>query len=217
MAYTLLDLTTSVQDDLKDSSFSSTRIRRYLNHGQRVIFGTHDFRFVEESYSDTMSLADLSITQQANHQNTIRLTLADPSDATRVIIFDETNYLSHRDFFVKYPNVSAHSNAAPSEWTEFGNKIYFNTKVDKAYTFVQHYYRTPTAMTADADVPDVPESFRELLELWADYRGEKYRGNHDVAATYKQEFEDELESMSIKFSSTTGMGPTIARQTRRRV
>jgi hypothetical protein len=217
LAYDLADLTTSVQDDLKDSSFSSTRIRRYLNHGQRVIFGRHDFRFVEKSYSGAMATGDLSITQQTDHQNTIRLTLADPSDATIVLVFDETNYLPHRDFFVRYPNVSAQSNAAPTEWTEFGNKIYFNTEVDKAYNFVQHYYRNPTSMSADADIPDVPETFRELLELWADYRGEKYRGNHDVAATYRQEFEDGLEDMVIKFSPGTGIGPTIARQTRRRV
>ncbi|HJQ07997.1 MAG TPA: hypothetical protein VJ836_00785 [Candidatus Saccharimonadales bacterium] len=215
MAYNLLDLTTNVQDDLKDTSFSTTRIRRYLNHGQRVIFGTHDFRFTEKSYSGTMTAGDLSITQQTDHETTIRLTLADPSDATQVLIFNEDNFLSHRDFFANYPNVSAYSNNTPSRWTEFGNKIYFNTKVDKSYNYTQHYNRVATPMTANTDVPDVPETFRELLELWADYRGEKYRGNHDIAATYKQEFEDELENMAIKFSAPTAMGPTIWRNTNR--
>ena len=217
MSYNLLDLTTSVQDDLKDSSFSSTRIRRYLNHGQRVIFGTHDFRFCEESYTGAMTTGDTTITQQTDHENTILLTLIDPDDDTQWIQFNEENYLAYRDFFKLYPNAEALENAAPTCWTEFGNKIYFNAPVDKDYDFIHLYYRVATSMSADGDVPDVPEQFRELLELWADYRGEKYRGNHDVAATYKQEFEDELENMSIKFSPTTGMGPTIARQTRRRV
>lgn len=217
MAYDLLDLTTSVQDDLKDPSFSSTRIRRYLNHGQRVIFGTHDFKFCEKSYSGALTLAATTITQQADHENTIKLTLIDPVTATQWLSFDENNYLASRDFFERYPNAAASTNNVPTHWTEFGNKIYFSCPVNKAYNFIHLYYRVATPMSADADAPDVPIQFRELLELWADYRGEKYRGNHDVAATYKQEFEDELESMAIKFSSVTGMGPTIGRQTRRRV
>jgi hypothetical protein len=217
LAYNLLDLVTAVQDDLKDTSFSSTRVRRYLNHGQRVIFGTHDFRFCEKYYTGSMSTGASTITQQSDHENTIKLTLVDPDDATKCLVFDEKNYMASRDFFNEHPNASAQSNAVPNHWTEFGNKIYFDVPVDKDYDLIHLYYREATAMSADADVPDVPETFRELLELWADYRAEKYRGNHDVAATYKQEFEDELESMVIKFSPTTGMGPTIARQTRRRV
>lgn len=217
MAYDLLDLTTSVQDDLKDSSFSSTRIRRYLNHGQRIIFGTHDFKFCEKAYPGTLTIADTTITQQADHENTIKLILIDPVTTTQCFIFDEQNYLAHRDFFERFPNAAASTNNAPTFWTEFGNKIYFDVPVNKAYNFVHQYYRVATPMSASADVPDVPEQFRELLELWAVYRGEKYRGNHDVAATYKQEFEDELENMALKFSSVTGIGPTIARQTRRRV
>ena len=217
MAYDLLDLTTNVQDDLKDPSFSSTRIRRYLNHGQRVIFGTHDFRFTEKVFTDTLTMGDSTITQQADHENTISLALIDPTNDQQVYKFDERNFLGSRDFFDRYPNVAAQDNNVPLKWTEFGNKIYFNVPVNKAYNFTHLYYRTATPMTIDADVPDVPETFRELLELWAVYRGEKYRGNHDVAATYKQEFEDELENMAIKFSNVTGMGPVIARQTRRNV
>ena len=217
LAYDLLDLTTNVQDDLKDTSFSTTRIRRYLNHAQRVIFATHDFRFTEKAYSGSMTTGDSTITHQTDHENTIKLTLIDPSDGQQWMSFDDQNYLAYRDFFEQYPNADAYDNNVPHYWTEFGNKIYFNVPVEKDYDFIQLYYRIATPMTATDDVPEVPETFRELLELWADYRGEKYRGNHDVAATYKQEFEDELENMAIKFSTATGMGPTIARQTRRRV
>lgn len=217
MAYNLLDLTTNVQDDLKDPSFSATRIRRYINHGQRVIFATHDFRFTEKQYTGALTLNDTFLTQQTDHENTILLNLIDPVNAQQVYRYDESNYQAYRDFFNDNPNVTAQTSNVPSSWTEFGNKLYFSTPVNKAYIVQHFYYRIATPLVADSDVPDVPETFRELLEMWADYRAEKYRGNHDVAATYKQEFEDELESMAIKFSPTTGMGPTIARQTRRHV
>ena len=216
MAYNLLDLTTNVQDDLGDTSFSTTRIRRYLNHGQRIIFGTHDFKFCEESKSDSLTTADTTLTLPTDHENTWKLVLFDPTDATKFYVFNEDSYLNPRDFFDKYPKASAQDNNLPSAWTEYGGLLYFNLPIDKDYNYTLWYYRIATPMSADSDVPDVPETFRELLELWADYRGEKYRGNHDIAATYKQEFEDELENMGIKFAGNTGM-VTIARQTRRHV
>lgn len=217
MAYNLLDLTTNVQDDLHDSSFSSTRIRRYLNHGQRVVFGTHDFKFCEKKANDSLTTADTTLTLPADHENTIKLVLFDPADDQQWYQFDEDNYLNPRDFFEIYPKASAYDNNVPHQWTEYGGVLYFDVPVNKDYDYTIWYYRTATPMSADSDVPDVPETFRELLEMWACYRGEKYRGNHDIAATYKQEFEDELENMAIKFSPGTGIGPTIARQTRRRV
>jgi hypothetical protein len=181
-----------------------------------MIFNTHDFRFIEKSVTGSLTTGEYTYEQQTDHQATIGGSLIDP-DNNNVITLDETNYMAHRDFFDQYGDPSIYSNNTPYNWTEFGDQIYFNCPVNKNYTFVQRYYRTPTPMSAGTDVPDVPETFRELLELWADYRGEKYRGNHDIAATYKQEFEDELENMVIKYSPVTGMGPTIARQTRRRV
>ena len=217
LAYTLLDLTSAVQDDLKDPSFSTTRIRRYLNYGQQVIFATHDFRFCEKSVSGVLTIGEYNYDQQPDHETTIGGVLVDPVHTTQYIILDEKNYLGHRDFFDKYPYPAAVANNSPTSWTEFGNQFFFNCPVSKAYTFVQRYNRIPTDMDTDTSVPDLPATFRELLELYADYRGEKYRGNHDVAATYLQAFEDGLEAKAIKYAATTAMGPAIARQTRRRV
>lgn len=216
MAYNLLDLTTSVQDDLKDPSFSSTRIRRYLNHAQRVIFNLHDLNFVEKAFSGTLTVGVYTYEQQTDHQATIGGALIDP-DTNSVIDLNENNYLASRDFFNRYGDVSIFDNGQPSEWTEFGDQIYFNRPADKAYEFIQRYYRVPTDMESDSDAPDVPVAFREVLELWALYRAEKYRGNHDIAATYRQEFDDELEALIIHYAPVVGTGPTISRQTRRRV
>lgn len=217
LAYDLLDLTTSVQDDLKDTSFSSTRIRRFLNHGQKVIFNTHEFKFCEKAVSGALTVGVFTYEQQTDHQATIGGVLVDPSATSNYWVMDEDNYLGHRDFFEEWPDPSIYPNGMPDRWTEFGDQIYFNRPVDKLYTFKQRYFRIPTDMSATTDVPDVPVTFRELLELWADYRGEKYRGNHDVAATYKQEFEDGLEAMALRHAPVISAGPTIARQTRRRV
>jgi len=201
VAYNALDLTTSVQDDLKDPAFSTSRILRYLNYGQLAIFNTHSFRFCETSVSGALTIGEY--TYESN-------------TGTR-FIFDSDNYIAHREFFERYPDPALETEGLPGYWTEFGDQIYFSRAVDKAYTFTQRYFRFPTSMADDADVPDVPEAFRELLEFYALYRAEKYRGNHDVAATYKQDFEDGLEAMALRFSEVTAMSPTVMRGVRTRV
>lgn len=217
MDYTLLDLTTSVQDDLKDTSFSATRIKRYLNYGQLAIFNTHYFRFTEKSVVGDLTIGAYTFSQQSDHQATIGGVVVDPSDSNRRVVIDENNYLPHREFFEEFPDPSAEDAGMPSYWTEFGDQIYFDKPMDKTYTFRQRYYRTPTDMTISSSVPDVPQSFRELLELYADYRGEKYRGNHDVAATYKQEFEDGLEAMNLRYAEVTQVAPVQMRNMRTRI
>lgn len=217
MAYTLADLQSAVQDDIKDPSFNATRISRFLNYGQARVFNTHMFKFCEKANSSTLSISSSTVTQQADWQSTIGGMLYDPANTSAQFSLDEDSYLDHRDFFDTYPAPDLNPNARPSYWTEFGKTIYFNCPVDKAYTFRQRYYRRPTDMAAPTDVPDVPQEFRELLELYADHRAEKYRGNHDIAATYLQEFEDGLEAMVLRFAETTQIGPVIARNARSRI
>lgn len=213
MAYTVSDLTSAVQDDLKDASFSTSRILRYLNRGQQLIFNTRYFKFSEASFAGTLNIGDYTIAQQDDHQATIGGALID-SDNVVKFKFDENTYLPHREFFDLHPNPEDQDQAVPAHWTEYGELIYLSCPVDLAYDFKQRYYKFPAEMDDDADVPQVPQPFREALELYADYRSEKYRGNHDVAATYKQDFEDELEAMAQRYSGPTQVAPARVRQRR---
>lgn len=208
MAYTYTDLQTSVQDDLKDPSFSTTRIGRYLNRGQDAVFNTHMFRFTEKMVSGTLTIGEYAYDQQADHQATIGGVLIDETN-NNVFVLNDESYMGHREFFELYNDPATRSAGMPERWTEFGNEVLFDKPVNKAYTFKQRYFRTPTELTTGAQVPDVPASFRELLEFYALYRSEKYRGNHDVAATYKQDFEDGLETMVLRFSEVQQAGPVV--------
>lgn len=217
MAYTLADLQSAVQDDLKDPSFNATRITRYLNYAQDAIFNTNLFKFCEKSVAGSLTIGEYTYDQQSDWQTTIGGIVYDPSNTSVRLILDENSYLDHRDFFDSYPAPDLNPNALPSHWTEFGDQVYFNCPVDKTYTFKQRYYREAVDLTSPDDVPDVPKAFRELLEFYADHRSEKYRGNHDIAATYLQEFEDGLESMMLRFAETTQIGPVIMRNARSRI
>lgn len=214
MSYTVSDLTSAVQDDLKDSSFSTTRILRYLNRGQQLIFNTRYLKFMEQSDSTTLASAAYSKALPTDHQATIGGALIVQSSNAVALTLDETTFLPHREFFQRYPNPSEATAARPSTWTEYGTSMWFNCPSDATYDFNRRYYRTPTELTGNSDVPDLPAAFREALELYCLYRAEKYRGNHDVAATYLQDFEDELEAVSQRYSGPTQVAPGRIRQRR---
>lgn len=217
MAYNVQDLILSVQDDLKDPAFSPSRITRYLTYGQNLIFNTHMFKFCEKSVVGTLTVNSYAYDQQLDHQATLGGVVVDPSNSGNRFIIDGDSYLDHRSFFERYPDPLSEQAALPSAWSEFGNEIIFNCPADKAYMFRQRYYRMPSALSTGTDVPDVPVAFRELLELYADFRSEKYRGNHDVAGTYKQEFEDGLENMVLRYGEVQQAGPSIVSSDRMRV
>lgn len=216
MAYTVTDITAAVVDDLGDPSFSSTRILRYLNRGQDVIFNTHQFKFCEKAVVGDLTIGEHTYDQQTDHQATIGGALIDNDTDQHVFILDEDSYMSHREFFRLYPNPDGNENGVPIHWTEFGDQVYFNCPVDDTYSFRQRYYRNATELTAGSDIPEVPRTFRDALEFYALYRAEKYRQNHDVAATYKQDFEDELENMVLRMTGNK-VAFTTAKQTRVRV
>ena len=201
-------MTSSVQDDLHDSSFSSSRIHRYINRGQELIFNTHLFKFCEEVYSDSASAAASTIAQQADHQATMQFVLTSQSNTDQHYVFGTKKFMQSEAFFEKYPLPANNTAGVPVNWTEFGGTIYLSCPLDDTYTFTQRYYRIPTELSGASDVPDVPSTFRDLLETYALYRSEKYRGNHDIAATYRQDFEDGLENMAIRFSSIIAGLPT---------
>lgn len=208
MPYTFGYITDGVLDDLNDPSFNRTRVDRYVNHGLNAIFNTHMFKFCEKAVVSTLTIGEYAYNQQDDHQATIGGSVTDETTGTTFQLSAD-NYLGHREFFERYGDPASREAGLPECWTEFGNELLFDKPVDKAYTFKQRYYRTPTELTLSADVPDLPPSFRELLEFYALYRAEKYRGNHDVAATYKQDFEDGLESMVLRYAEVQQVGPVV--------
>ena len=203
MAYNLLDLQSAIQDDLKDPNFNASRLTRYINYAQLWIFNTHSFRFCQKAVSGALTIGSFQYNQQTDHQSTIGGVLIDVTNPKRVFELNKDTYRPHREFFESFPDPSSNTAAMPSAWTEYSGQLYFNCPVDKAYTFNQRYYRVPVTLAAATDVPTVPESFRELLELYAEFRAEGYRGNRDVSVMIEGQMNNMLESMVLRYSPAT--------------
>lgn len=216
MAYNLLDLQTAIADDLNDPSFSAGRLTRYINYAQSAIFNQRIFKFCEKAVSGALTIGSAQYNQQADHQSTIGGVLIDPGNTRRMFELNKDTYVPNREFFDRYPVPLNEPTSMPVAWTEYATQFYFNCPVDKAYSFNQRYYKTPTALTLPTDVPSVPEAFRELIESYATAKAEQYRGNFDVAKAKMESFDEGLEAMSLRFSPAISVAPAkMAGATRR--
>ncbi len=207
MPYNVGDIAAAVQDDLGDASFSLTRIYRYIDRGQQHIFNTHMFRFSEKFVSGALTVGKYAFDQQPDHQATIGGALVDETIKSTVFLLSDETRLESGEFFERYPDPATNPVGVPAAWTEYGDELLFNCPVDKAYTLRQRYYCEAPELSSPAQVPVVPRSFRSLLEDYAKAKAEKYRGNHDVGATYMQDFEDGLETMNLRYIDGLTMGP----------
>ena len=51
----------------------------------------------------------------------------------------------------------------PSNWYRFGNKVVFNVAPDEEIWYEMEFYRAPSALVNDNDVPELPESYGIIL------------------------------------------------------
>lgn len=207
MAYNLLDLRSRVRTKIKDSSYSAATIDGFINDTIEEIAGLYPFKyFAKLDTSGTLTVGNSTYTNPADHQSTVRFILVHPTTPTSH--WDITKYRKDNDeFFDLWPAADTLNNSQPTYWTEYGNKNYFNCPSNLAYIVRQHYQRLPTELSADADVPDLPRSFREAIVLGASYRCEEERDNYDIAAVLQNRFNDKTSDLIMLQANDTMSGP----------
>jgi hypothetical protein len=135
------------------------------------------------------------------------MVLIHPTQTTRN--WDITKYRkTWEQLFDLYPapeNLTTYSQ--PHYWTEYANQIYFNCPADLAYTLKQFYQKTPTELSADSDIPELPQNFREAIVLGAAYRCEEERDNYDIAAVVQNRFNDRVSDLIMRLANDTMVGP----------
>jgi len=206
MAYNLLDLRTRVRKKIKDTSYSSSNIDGFINDAQVEIADLFEWPQFEKVVTGALTIGEYTYEQQPDHQLTTRLILLDPDEPTRN--WNLTSYyIEQNEFFERFPAPDTLDNSVPLFWTEYGNQIYFNCPCDLAYELRQYFTKVPTELTADADVPELPQNFREALVLGAAYRVEEERDNYDIAAVLRNQFNDRVSDLIMRLSNRTGTGP----------
>lgn len=74
----------------------------------------------------------------------------------------ELDHAVRGEFF----DVSLTAIGPPRSWYRFGNIIEFDNALDEERWYRMEYYRAPTEMVAEADVPEIDEVFHWGIVLW---------------------------------------------------
>lgn len=206
MSYNLLDIRNRVRSKIKDSAYSASDIDGFINDAQVEIADLYTWSYFQKAVSGPLVVGEHTYELQDDHQTTERLILIHPTNSDSYWNITK-NYLDQEDFFARFPVPDSQDNSQPVFWTEYGDQMYFNCPADLAYTLRKYYYKIPTELTDDADVPELPRNFREALVLGAAYRVEQERDNYDIAAVLQNNFNDRVSDLITRLSNTTLTGP----------
>lgn len=218
MAYTTGALTTRVQQRVRDTGYPSSEIRDYLNDTQNDIFNEYRLRFMEttQDYTLTVGVADITngVGLPTNFVQAIDLMLTTTGYESVIPNIDPSTVDS---MYPDYENSTLHPNNTPSAWYMYGSTIKVYPEPNIAYTATLRYYKKPTELTADADIPEVPSQFAELLILGAAYRVLQVKDNYDQAAILQNKYDELLQKLVVRYSQDQIGRPTIMRINRRAV
>tara|TARA_R110000868_G_scaffold267_2_gene2321 strand:+ start:4251 stop:4889 length:639 start_codon:yes stop_codon:yes gene_type:complete len=196
MAYTTGALVTQIQNKLDDTSFSTSILKQFLNDTQREIFNMRMSKFVEATQDFSTVVSQDSIgTLPTNMQMVIDLRITGPAGYSSVL-----QYMDIQEFDARFPEPSLSGDALPYIWYPFGTTINVFPRPSQVLTLQLRYFKTPTELVNDADVPQIPEEFQELLVLGAFMRALEFNDNYDQAGIIKRKFDEMVDTMTKRYS-----------------
>lgn len=213
MAYALSDIVTKVQLRVRDTGYSTTEIKNYINDAQNDVFNEYRLPFTQTTQNYTLDIGTSDITNgvglPTNYVQALDLTLT--STGREKVL----TYRDIREIDALYPDpddTTIHPANVPSDWYFYAETAKVYPVPDAAYTLTLRYYKKPTVLSADADVPDLPSEFEELLVLGAAYRVLQVKDNYDQAGILQNKFDEILQKLVVKYSQ-----PQVGTPTRMRI
>lgn len=202
MAYNTGSVVTKVQQRVRDTGYSSSEIKGYINDTQNDIFNEYRLRFMEDSQSYTIAVGVSDISNGSGL----------PTDYVQAL--DIINSKGDRLKYIEVKDISISESGVPTSWYIFNNTINLYPTPSAVDILTLRFYKKPTELSADADVPEVPSEFCEALVLGAAYRVLQVKDNYDQAAILQNKYDEILQKMVVKYSQSQVARPTIIRSNR---
>lgn len=218
MAYTLGDTVTKVQQRIRDTGYSSTEIKNYINDTQNDVFNECRLPFMESSQAYTLAPTVADITNGGG----LPTTYVQGIDLVLTSVGKESK-LTYRDirqmdeFYPDWSDTTAYPPAIPHSWFYFAKTVRVHPAPAIADTVTLYFYKKPTVLSADADVPEIPSEFQELLVVGAAYKVMQVKDNYDQAGILENKYGELLQKLVVKFSQAQVGTPTIMRSNRTHV
>lgn len=212
MAYTLSGVAGKVRQRVRDTAFSPSETTDYINDTLNDVYNEYRLPFMEttQDYTLTVGVSDITngVGLPANYVQAINLVL---TSLGREKVLP---YRDIREVDALNPDPddnSIHPQNVPEYWYYYDETIRVYPEPNSAYTVTLRYYKKPTMLSADADVPGLPSEFEELLVCGAAYRILQVKDNYDQAAIFQNKYDEILAKLVVKYSLAQVGTPTRMR------
>lgn len=201
MAYNLGNIVTKVQQRIRDAGYSSQEITNYVNDTINDIYNEYRLPFMQasEEYALTADNPDITsgVGLPANYVQALDLFLTSPG-RQRVLIYTDTSQIDAK--FPSPDDTQIHPASVPRYWYLFEGAInVYPVPIDNLSVMLR-YYKKPTELTGNDDVPEVPSEFSEILVLGAAYRILQIKDNYDQASILQNKYDEVLQKLVVKYS-----------------
>lgn len=201
LAYQLSSIVSKVQQRVRDTGYSSGEIINYINDAQNDVFNEYRLRFMQTAQDYTLAQGASDITNGAglpsNYVQAIDLVL-DSQGRERVIPYRDISWIDQN--FPDPEDTATHPEGVPQYWYIYGDTIRVYPVPDAAYEVTLRYYKKPTILENDEDVPEIPSEFEEMLVSGAAYRVLQVKDNYDQATIHQNKFDEQLLKLVVKYS-----------------
>jgi hypothetical protein len=197
MAYTFGALKTKLLTQIGDASIDPTITGDALNYTEQSIFNTFEVTLNSSYQANTVATGANTLTTAlpSNLQKITALYITSPSAQ----VTDLTDsFVSPKEFRKQFPVVD--QAGAPRFWT-FWTGVEFSTLADQDYSVRLDYINSVALLSADADVPTMPQTFEELLMLGAKIRIYEQKEDFDYAGQFQTRYGDLLEQFITRYST----------------
>ena len=189
MDYTLENLISILRKRLQDEEFDADTLTHFLNASLNEILGEDKYPFMQRVDHYT-----------ADSKGEIELP---PFYAGTFFIYarkekeprQELQYIAPEEYF---ENTKRHTFV----YTVFGNTLLYRLRHDndgEGFEVTHLYLANPLPLKKDTDITPIPPQYIEALILGAMARAEEIRDNYDYAQIYRNEQDQILTNMKLRY------------------
>lgn len=154
---------------------------------------------VTQAYTVTSGVSDITNGTGLPADYSQALDLLDfTAGQERIIPYKDVDYID--DLYADTDDTTIHPTGKPQYWYFYGQTLRLFPVPAGAYTLSLRYYKHPTALSADGDVPSIPSNFEELIVVGAAYRTMQVKDDYDTAAVFENKYQELLQKLVVQSS-----------------
>lgn len=199
MAYTFLVLKTKLATQVADPNVDTSITGDALVDAEQEIFNKFSVTLNSTTSTNTLAVGARLLTSAlpTNLQRVNNISITSPVSYAKSL---KDYYLTPDEFRTQYTAFAQSITAPPTGWT-YIDAVEFGNLSDQTYSLLIDYTNSVPIMSADADVPTVPEAFRELLMLGAKIRIYEDKEDFDFAQQFQNRYADLLQDFLTRYST----------------